>query len=128
MGKRRKLGKAVFGWVEKMRHPFWIKVWPGKKLWWFLWEKKMQCSGDDTTFGKKKKKALGGIVRVGHGQSSGHRCGMATALANERMDLDSWYWAPCAGKGELCAMGDMGYELKNGGVLLRLPHFLSYNI
>lgn len=58
MGERRKLGKIVFEWVEKMWHFFWIDVWPGKKLWWFLWEKEMQCSWDDTTLKKKKKKRL----------------------------------------------------------------------
>lgn len=87
MGKRRKLGKAVFGWVEKMRHPFWIKVWPGKKLWWFLWEKKMQCSGDDTTFGKKKK-------RRWEGQS-----GLATVSPRDtgvewpqHLQMNAWTW------------------------------------
>lgn len=43
--KRRKLGKTVFGWVEKIRHPFWIDVWPRKKLWWLLWEKEVHASG-----------------------------------------------------------------------------------
>lgn len=126
MGKRRKLGKTVFGWDEKMRHPFWIKVWPGKKLWWFLWEKKMQCSGDDTIFGGEKKEALGGIVRVGQDRDTG---------VEWPQHLQMNAWTSTAGIGLLvlgkvnsAPWGTQGYELKNGGVLLRLPHFLSYNI
>lgn len=70
--KRRKLGKTVFGWVEKMRHPFWIDVWPRKKLWWFLWEKEVQCFWDDRTLTTTTtKKGLGGMVRIGKGQSLG---------------------------------------------------------
>lgn len=86
-----------------MRHPFWIDVWPRKKLWWFLWEKEVQCFWDDRTLTTTTtKKGLGGMVRVGKGQSLGTQ-------------MNTWAWTGAQlivlGKVNSAPWGTQGYEL-----------------
>lgn len=91
--KRKKLDKTVFGWVEKMRQPLWIDVWPGKKPLWFLWERKMQWG--NRTLKKKKRlwEGWSGSV-LGTQVWRDHRA----ALVTETRGSGQWYWTTYAGK------------------------------